>query len=391
MVSQSGEQAVTPTPTPWWRVLLNVLLIAAVAVVLFVVFEKYFRTAATVLLLAGVLTYLLQPAVEWLVRASRIRKIHTVRITAVLLIYFLIAGIIFGMGAMVVGTMRQQFTDLRTTFTQGHLPVQVERLMAWYESTVPGDIRQQIADDMQRELKKAEFTQQVAAWTLGMAKRISQWVWFIVELIVVPIIAFYFLTEAGMIREQVLFFVPKRHRERVTRYADGMDQIIRKYIQGQIALAAIAWAVVTIGLLALGVPGALLLGVFAGLSRAIPMFGPVVGGIPVLGAVLLHPQTAGFFWPVLIGFTALHLFESKYLMPRILGDHLGLHPIIIIVALLVGYEFLGLLGMFIAPPVVAIIRFILAVRRGEGPFAPPPPEQPALPGLDEQTAEQSTG
>jgi len=385
MVAQSGDTALAPAPTPWWRMLLYGLLIAAVIVIVFLLFERYFRSAATVLLLAAVLTYLLQPVVEWAVRATRLRRAHAVRVAAVLIIYLLIAGVLVGMGTAIVGTIKAQATELYTTFTQGKLPAQVEQLQAWYLAHVPAEVRAQIAADLQRELQKSEFTGQLAAWTLGMVEHIGKWAGLIVELIFVPLIAFYFLTDSRAVREQVLFFVPGQFRERVLRYGGGMDRIFRRYIQGQIVLVVIAWAVVTIGMIALGVPGALLLGVIAGLARAIPVIGPVIGGVPRSGAVLLHPHTAGYFWPVLIGFTSLHLFESKYLMPRILGDHLGIHPIIIIISLIVGYEFLGLLGMFIAPPVVAIIRFILAMRRGEGPFAAP--DQPALPGLVDDAKE----
>jgi predicted PurR-regulated permease PerM len=122
--------------------------------------------------------------------------------------------------------------------------------------------------------------------------------------------------------------------------------------------------VVTTALLIMRVPGAFLLGVIAGLSRAIPVIGPVVGGIPLLAAVGLNEATVGYFWWVLIGFIILHLFESKFLMPRILGDRLGMHPVMVIISLLVGYQILGLVGMFLAPPAVAIIRYFMAVRRG---------------------------
>ena len=199
---------------------------------------------------------------------------------------------------------------------------------------------------------------------MGLAKKAGQWIALLIELIFVPLVAFYFLTDASRIREQALFFVPKRHRHAVLQYSSEMDRILRRYMHSQVILCAVAWVVVTIALLLMGIPGALLLGIIAGVARAIPVIGPFVGGVPVLAAVLFNPQWAGAFWWVLIAFTALHFFESKFLMPRILGDKLGVHPVMVIISLLVGYEMLGLLGMFLAPPAVAMIRFILALRRG---------------------------
>jgi predicted PurR-regulated permease PerM len=232
---------------------------------------------------------------------------------------------------------------------------------------VPGSVRAQLETSYRREVRQFpdKYVPKVAGWLLGLTRTAGKWAGLIFELILVPLIAFYLLTDATRLREQALFFIPKRYRPTVVQYAGGMDAILRRYMHGQVILCAIAWVVVTLALLIMGIPGALLLGLLAGISRAIPVIGPVVGGIPVLAAVLLDPRLSGAFWWVLIGFTALHLFESKVLMPRILGGHLGVHPVLVILSLLVGYEMLGLLGMFLAPPMVAMILFILAIRRGE--------------------------
>jgi predicted PurR-regulated permease PerM len=371
--------ATTASGTPWWRTLLYGLLIAASGLVAFLIFQKYLYVAALIVLLAGILTYLLQPGVEWLVKVSRLRNIHLARVSAVLLIYLGIGLFLFGMGAAVKNTIVEQWNTVSSLYARGVMPPQVKRLQRWYIATVPEEMRLRLATDFQTELHKSENMQKAAQLAAGLSKHLGEWMSLLIELIVVPLIAFYFLTDGGTVGTQVLDFVPPHRRESVVRYSRGMNEILRHYVQGQIILAAIAWVVFTVLLLLLRVPGALLLGIVAGLSRAIPMFGPMLGGVFILGAVWLNPATAGLFWWVLIGFCALHLFESKFLMPRILGDHLGIHPIVVIVSLLIGYEFLGMLGMFLAPPVVAMIRFILAVRRGEGPFAAD--TQLPLPGL----------
>ena len=149
------------------------------------------------------------------------------------------------------------------------------------------------------------------------------------------------------------------------QYAAGIDGILRQYIKGQLLLCVIAWFVVTLSLVLLRIPGALVLGLVAGLSRGIPIIGPIVGGIPLLAAVLWNTASTHAFWWVLLGFVLLHLIESKYLMPRILGSSLGIHPVLIIVSLIIGYAILGLLGMFLAPPAVAMIRFVVTLRRSQ--------------------------
>lgn len=380
LVSEPNVQRAGIGLPVWGRKIGIAVLAIAAAIVGYIVFQRYLRIAATILLLAAMMTYLLQPAVEWGVRISRSRNTHAARTSATLVIYLIIAAGLYGLGAGIVNTVSASVQDLRQNWVaaQHRIPRQLQQVEAWYEKTIPATVRLQIASSAHQEMGKVseKYVPTVVGSLFGLARKAGEWIGLLVELIFVPLVAFYFLTDARKVREQVLFFVPRRHRHGVMQYAGAMGSILRQYVQSQLILCAIAWVVVTVAMLVMGIPGALLLGIIAGISRAIPLIGPLVGGIPVLGSVLLTPQWAGAFWWVLIGFTLLHFIESKFIMPRILGDHLGVHPVIVIISLLVGYEMLGLLGMFLAPPVIAMVRFILAQQRE---FAQTAAEQLLLP------------
>jgi predicted PurR-regulated permease PerM len=129
--------------------------------------------------------------------------------------------------------------------------------------------------------------------------------------------------------------------------------------------------VVTAGLWAMNVDFFFLLGVVAGLTRAVPIIGPIVGAIPILLAVLATKSAAVTLW-VLLAFSVMHVLESKLLMPAILGQQLDLHPVLIIVALLVGAQVGGLLGVFLAAPVLAVVKAVIAQQRQNA--AAPVPE-----------------
>jgi len=341
------------------------LAIAVLLVIVYQVFERYLSIPVTIILLAIILTYLLRPIVERIVSFSAVRYRHIARIIAVLVLYSAIAWWVYAIGAVTIQALQRDAVQLQQTWSRKRTQIaaQFDRLTLWYNNTVPASMKKQIHDNVAKELNATLPT--VLPRLMGAARKAFEWAGLLIELIFVPLVAFYLLTDGTRVREQLLGFVPARHRERLVRYAGGMDGIFRRYIIGQLILCAIAWIAVTIALLVMGIPGALLLGIVAGLSRAIPVIGPLVGGVPVLTAVLIDNPWPGAFWWVLIGFTLLHLFESKVLMPRILGDKLGVHPVIIIVSLLVGYELLGLLGMFIAPPAIAIVRFFLRERQQE--------------------------
>lgn len=129
----------------------------------------------------------------------------------------------------------------------------------------------------------------------------------------------------------------------------------------------IAGVLVGVGLALIGMPYALILGIFAGLTRAIPVIGPILGGIPiVLLAFIVGPQQGSpllWIW-VLLFFSLMHLVESKIIMPKFLGHRLHLHAAIILIVLLIGGEFFGLMGMFLmgmflAAPVAALARVLV--------------------------------
>jgi predicted PurR-regulated permease PerM len=134
--------------------------------------------------------------------------------------------------------------------------------------------------------------------------------------------------------------------------------IMHSYIIGQGILCVLAGVIVGIGLWLLRMDYWLILGLLAGFTRAIPIIGPILGGIPI---ILLAFITKGFAVAlgVLIFFTLLNFAESKFIMPYIIGDRMNLHPLVIIIVLLIGEEFGGLLGMFFAAPIAALVRELL--------------------------------
>jgi predicted PurR-regulated permease PerM len=365
----------------WYIAWLRPAVIAlAIAMLLFLgyrFFEEYLSIPVTIILLAIILTYLLRPLVERMVRLTATRYAPVARVFAVLILYGLIGWGVYRIGAVTVTTLQNDVTQLQNTWTQKReqIPGQYKRLSDWYNNTLPNWVKQPINDVVGKEIKAT--VPGVLPKIMGAARKAFEWAGLLIELIFVPLVAFYLLTDASRVREQVMTFIPVRYRESVVHYAGGMDGILRQYVIGQLLLCVIAWVVVTAALLMMGIPGALLLGIVAGLSRAIPVIGPLIGGVPVLAAVLIDNPWPGALWWVLAGYILLHLLESKVLMPRILGDQLGIHPVLIIISLLLGYELLGLLGMFIAPPAVAMIRFTLQERRKEAKSAADEPEPPA--------------
>jgi predicted PurR-regulated permease PerM len=166
-----------------------------------------------------------------------------------------------------------------------------------------------------------------------------------------------------------------------------------------VLLGVIAGVVVGLALHWVGLRYALAMGVVAGVTRIIPIIGPILGGIPIVLLATAQSWELGLW--VLVFFSLLHLLESKLLMPRVIGYRVRLHPAIIIIVLLIGSEFFGLMGMFLAAPIAAIIRilinfYIIRPRMRLGPAArgqrlPPSPRGGSWPRRPARGPETAPG
>jgi predicted PurR-regulated permease PerM len=196
---------------------------------------------------------------------------------------------------------------------------------------------------------------------------------FLVELILIPVLAFSFLTESRPLKKELAAFVPRPWLRDALYLMGRSGAILQSYAVGQMILALIAGGVVWVMMTALGIRYALALAVVAAITRVIPVVGPVIGAIPIVLFATLQGVHQGVM--VLILFSLMHLIESKVIMPRIIGYRIELHPAIVIIVLLIGAEFFGMWGMFLAAPAAAIVKmlfhhFFVRERRRRKPRPP---------------------
>ncbi len=315
-----------------------------------------------VFIVAVVLAYMLKPLVDFLADSPRLGG-GSPRARTWATLFVLLAL----MGSVIGGTWRA--VDKISDEVKGwslvlHLKKEKER----------EEMRKQIQQQINKALDyynllPAEMRPSVNEWLndsatkllLSLSKgaeRTAQWLQLLAELLLVPILTFYFLTDAKNIRRELWLLVPPRYEGQVQNLLQELDQVMNGYVRGQIILCAIATIVVTLGLLALRMRFAFTLGLVAGVCRAIPFVGPVLGAIPLIIATLIQKDINTAII-VLVGNSVMHFVESKFITPKVIGYKVGLHPVIIIAALMIGWEFFGIIGMFLAAPVVAMLKITL--------------------------------
>jgi len=182
--------------------------------------------------------------------------------------------------------------------------------------------------------------------------------------IAIPIVAAYMMLEAESLRELTLSVVPPRRREKTLEVARDLDRLLGGFIRGQLLVGATVGTCIAIMLLIVHVRFAVTIGVMAGLFDVIPYIGAVVGFVP---SVLLAFFDDGWQHAGVVGicFAVIFQLEGQFIAPRIVSGSVGLSPLMVIVAILVGGELGGIFGMFLAVPVAGILRVLAThfVRR----------------------------
>jgi len=183
---------------------------------------------------------------------------------------------------------------------------------------------------------------------------------YALELVLIPVLAFYFLLDYKSLTHEIYALAPGRKRRAALRIGRSVGEILQSYVFGQLILCAIAGILTGVFLSIVGMPYVVVLALFAAITRAIPIIGPVLSGIPIVLVGLVYSGGHVALPLYLLAFVVvMHFAESKFLMPKLIGYRLNLHPAAVIIVLLIGAEFLGIIGMFLAAPVAAIVRELI--------------------------------
>jgi predicted PurR-regulated permease PerM len=171
------------------------------------------------------------------------------------------------------------------------------------------------------------------------------------------LLTFYFLVDSAQIYNLFVRLFPRRDRHRVGTVSALVTEKISAWLGGQMLLGLIIGTLSAVGFFLMGVPYFFVLAVIAGVGEMIPMVGPLLSAIPaVLVALTVSPGlalgVAGFC-------LALQLVENNVLVPKVMGDTVGLSAVTVIISLAIGSQLLGFIGALLAVPTAAIIQVLI--------------------------------
>jgi predicted PurR-regulated permease PerM len=287
----------------------------------------------------------LSPIVDTIERHHVAARLHLPRWGAILAIYLLLAAALVSVGALVFPPLVTQARELWAA-----APELLHRAQQWL-------IQRGV---LSREVTVMEAVQQAPGGGTDAVTTVLGAVWGIVGgvfgVVTILIVAFYMMVDsANIVRTFVLAF-PKSERSRVSAACGDVSRKISAWLAGQLFLAIIIGSTAAIGLGLMGVPYFYVLALIAGIGELIPIVGPLLSAIPAIAvAFSVSPALA---LGVLVFFIAQQQFENHLLVPRVMSRQVGVSPVIVIIALLVGGSLLGVIGAILAVPTAAILHVI---------------------------------
>ncbi|MCW8932023.1 MAG: AI-2E family transporter [Gammaproteobacteria bacterium] len=182
---------------------------------------------------------------------------------------------------------------------------------------------------------------------------------WISNLVLIPVIAFYFMRDWDILVEKISHLIPRHIEPLVTRLAKESDEVLAAFMRGQLLVMACLAGIYSTGLWIAGLELALLVGLLAGLVSFVPYLGFIVGILAAVIASLMQFHDLTLLLSISIVFGVGQLIESMILTPLLVGDRIGLHPVAVIFAIMVGGQLFGFVGILIALPVSAVVMVLL--------------------------------
>jgi predicted PurR-regulated permease PerM len=321
------------------------------------------------LAIAGVLLYLLAPVLTPFVAAALLAYIgdpladrlqalglsRTLAVVAVFLLTFLLIGaLILLIGPLIQQQVHALFESLPAIASKAE-SVWLPRVAAW--------LGLEFGDDVGLGAFLSRYGDMAGAWGGKALSQVtstgSMLAAAVMSLFLVPILTFYLLRDWDSIKKHVAAIVPEGNRSTVYALARETDEALGAFLRGQLLVMFALAVIYSSGLAITGIDFAIAIGVVAGLVSFVPYLGFVFGIALALLVVALEPDPLWRIVGVFATFTVAQVIEGTILTPKLVGGRIGLHPVLVIFAVVAGGQLFGFFGILLALPAAAILSVLV--------------------------------
>lgn len=332
----------------WDRRAKQLLVLSAIILFLFafIKFAKYF---ADVLIIVGVsilIAYLLIGPVDFLTRIIRVRWISVMMVYLLLLVFLISVTILIG------PKVAKEFTEFTRQIPEitKSINLKLQEFQLYLNtSNIPVNLPS-IGSGIINKL--ANQTLEKLSNILGVATGTIHLAFYI---LVTTVISYYFLLDSHKIIQELTQYIPIKYHNHIHNLVVELDKCLRGFYGGMVKLAAINATVMFTTYMLMKVPYALFLALWHFLSCIIPVVGGWIGLIPAT-LVIAFTDPLKIWIPLVVyeGFT--RLIKDNFITPRIMGNAIGMHPVLVLIAILVGLKTAGLTGILFALPLFGVIN-----------------------------------
>ena len=339
------------TALPWtgrkreiYKIIKRILLaIVIISILYFLLSIKVVKSLLEIAVISFFIAYLLKPSVEYLSNKGLNKKLSSLIIVGALIGIFAITLVFF------IPEVIKEANNLRDALNS--IGGTVEKIIDSFDDIHKNKFLGNIVD---KGYMKAQ--QYVFLFSEKIIDSIVEITSYFIELTVIPVAVYYFLSEGKKIFNRTMVLVPIRCRGFFKKIAKDIDISLTKYISSQLILSLVVVVLTFILLLCFGIKFPFLLSIINGILNIIPYFGPIIGTIPILIIALIGER--GSFLYLLVGLYIIQMIESNIISPKVTGDSIDMHPLLIVVVLYIGGEIAGFMGMVLSVPIAVLIKVI---------------------------------
>ncbi|WP_180177700.1 chloramphenicol efflux transporter CxpE [Acinetobacter sp. YH01005] len=341
------------------RTLRRIFILAGIALIIWVLY--LLKPVVVPFIGAFLIAYLFSPLVD---------KLHNIGLPRWLSISLVFVGI--GVAIFLAMWFLVPLVWEQLMYAKNNIPGNIHwvnyTFLPWLSETfnlVPMEIdTEQMSAAIMEYIQTNYSADSIQAMLLKVAQSGLNFIQIGGTIVLIPIIAFYFLLDWERMLENMRRLIPRKYEKSTLTIVGECHEVLGAFVKGQFLVMFLLGVVYAVGLQLVGIEVGIIIGMIAGLASIIPYLGFAVGIISAVVACLFQ---FGLDWVhlalVLVVFMVGQAIEGYILQPFLLGDKIGLSPVAVVFAVLAGAQLAGLLGMLIALPVAAIIVVLLRHAR----------------------------
>jgi len=290
--------------------------------------------------------------------ADRLQKLKMPRTLAVAVV-FLLTFVMLALLILLIGPLIS--TQVAALFDA--LPEIATRVEQVWLPTVLGWLNIEAGADVGFAPFLAKYGEMFGSWSgkvlLSVTKSGGALAAAVLSLFLIPIITFYLLRDWDVIMVHLGALVPESQRDTIFQLARESDDVLGAFLRGQLLVMLALAIMYSVGLSFVGLKFAIAIGVVAGLVSFVPYLG-FVFGIGIAGmTVVLEPDPLWRLVGVIATFSVAQFVEGSVLTPKLVGDKIGLHPVLVIFAVAAGGQLFGFFGILLALPAAAVLSVLV--------------------------------